>query len=151
MSIIIRNADEKDLDHIIDFQQKMAFETEDLQLDIPTLTNGVRAAFSDINKGRYFMADVDGQTIGSFLITYEWSDWRNGTVLWMQSVYVEAEFRKIGVFKVMYNYLQEMLDKDDHLKGIRLYVEKTNVKAQKAYERMGMENHHYEMFEWMKD
>ena len=150
MNIIIRSAEEKDLDNIIDYQIQMALETEEIHLDRATLVEGVRTAFSDIRKGRYFMADFDNEAVGSFLITYEWSDWRNGNILWMQSVFVEKEYRKIGVFKEMYKHLLIMVESDDQLKGIRLYVDKTNTTAQKAYERMGMENHHYEMYEWMK-
>ena len=150
MSLLIRNANKNDLDFIIDFQEKMALETEDLRLNKATLTEGVHAAFHDVSKGQYFVAEFDGKVVGSFLITYEWSDWRNGTVMWMQSVYVEKKYRKIGVFKKMYNHLKGLVDKDDRLKGIRLYVDKSNKAAQNVYERMDMENHHYEMFEWMK-
>ena len=150
MNIIIRSAEEKDLENIIDYQVKMALETEDLHLDPTTLTNGVHTAFSDISKGQYFIAEYDGMVVGSFLITYEWSDWRNGTIMWMQSVYVEKKYRKVGVFKEMYSHLKTLVERNDRLKGIRLYVDKSNEAAQKVYEKMGMENHHYEMFEWMK-
>ena len=150
MQSFIRSAEKKDLDKIIEYQIRMAYETEGIQLDKDTLTAGVHAAFSDDTRGQYYIAEIDRKIVGSFLITYEWSDWRNGTFLWMQSVYVEKEYRQKGVFKAMYQYLKNKVLKNDNLKGIRLYVSKTNTIARKVYLRMGMVDHQYEMFGWIK-
>ena len=92
--MIIRQALASDSAGIVEFQLAMAWETEQLQLDEPTVIKGVAAVFEDTSKGIYYVAEADGKVVGSLLTTFEWSDWRNGTVLWIQSVYVRPEFRK---------------------------------------------------------
>jgi len=148
--MIIRKAIESDLAHIVEFQLAMAMETESLQLDKPTVTKGVAAVFADPSKGTYYVAELDGRVVGSLLTTFEWSDWRNGTVLWIQSVYVRPEFRKRSIFSHLYKHVQEKVAVDPHLRGIRLYADKTNVSAHGVYEHLGMTAEHYQMFEWMK-
>jgi GNAT superfamily N-acetyltransferase len=140
------------LDHvtIVDFQLRMARETESIELDPPTVHLGVAAVFSDPKKGRYFVADCDGTLAGCLLTVPEWSDWRNGTVLWIHSVYVHPDFRRRGVYSAMYSHLRETVSRDDHLRGLRLYVHKDNAIAQKTYSMLGMDGEHYRMFEWMK-
>jgi ribosomal protein S18 acetylase RimI-like enzyme len=150
LQINIDQASEKDLADIIDFQLRMALETENLHLDLPVVQRGVRAVFDDEQKGLYFLAKVDAQNVASLMITYEWSDWRNGWVWWIQSVYVKPEFRRHGVFAAMYDYLKARVQQDSNLRGLRLYVDKTNTRAQKVYEAIGMNGEHYAMYEWMK-
>jgi len=139
-----------DIDIIADFQVKMAFETENMKLDPPTVNLGVTAVMDDPSKGKYWLAEVDGNVVGCLLTVPEWSDWRNGTVLWIHSVYVQPDFRKHGVFKALYSHLKEMVSDAPDLRGLRLYVDKTNTKAQKVYENLGMSGEHYHLFEWMK-
>lgn len=148
--ITIREAVITDAPSIIDFQKKMAWETESLKLEDVTLTNGVNAVFADPSKGKYFIAEDDGKTVSSLLITYEWSDWRNSVVWWIQSVYVIEEFRRKGVFRIIYNYIADKV-KQEGIAGLRLYVETNNLRARKTYEAMGMDSAHYMMFEWLKD
>ena len=148
---IIRPATPKDAPHIINFQKRMAWETEKLELDDATLEKGVQAVFDNPAKGTYYVSETDGIVTGSFLITPEWSDWRNGEILWFQSVYVLPEYRKQHIFRAMYEHIQSMVQNSDEYAGIRLYVDKTNNIAQKVYQKMGMINHHYELFEWMKE
>lgn len=146
----IREAIPADAAYIVDFQLKMAFETENLKLTKTIVELGVDAVFDDISKGTYYVAEIDGNIVGSLLTTYEWSDWRNGQVLWIQSVYILKEFRGQGIFKEMYTYIKEKVtNQSNDFRGIRLYVDKTNEAAQKVYDKLGMENHHYEMYEWM--
>lgn len=146
----IREAIRSDAAHIVDFQLKMALETENLILTKPVVELGVEAVFKDESKGTYYVSEIDGNIVGSLLTTYEWSDWRNGQVLWIQSVYVLEEFRSQGVFKEMYAYIKnKVTHQSNGFRGIRLYVDKTNNAAQKVYDKLGMENHHYEMYEWM--
>ena len=145
----IRRADKSEVGIIADFQQKMAWETEKLELREDVLTAGVKAVFEDSNKGLYFVAEQDGNVVASLMITYEWSDWRNGTVWWIQSVYVLPTFRGQGVFKQMYLHLKEHVMQSE-LRGLRLYVDKTNTAAQKVYDSIGMTQEHYAMYEWMK-
>ncbi|MEN8121156.1 MAG: GNAT family N-acetyltransferase [Bacteroidota bacterium] len=146
----IKKAKISDVKSIIDFQQKMAKETENLDLDIEILTKGVNTAFNDPSKGIYYVATEQNKVVASLLTTYEWSDWRNGCVLWIQSVYVLPEFRQKGVFNKMYQHLKSMVEKSDKYLGLRLYVDLTNTKAQKVYDRVGMDGEHYKMYEWFK-
>lgn len=148
--MIIRQANEKDASAVVEFQLAMALETEQLQLDEPTVIKGVAAVFADSSKGTYYVAELDGQVIGSLLTTFEWSDWRNGTVLWIQSVYVRPEFRKKSVFSRLYKHIQNLVATNPDLRGIRLYADKTNISAHQVYEHLGMTAEHYQMFEWMK-
>jgi GNAT superfamily N-acetyltransferase len=129
----------------------MAFETENgLKLDPPTVQLGVTAVMDDPSKGKYWLAEVDGKVVGCLLTVPEWSDWRNGTVLWIHSVYVHPDFRKHGVFKALYHHLKDMVSTSPDLRGLRLYVDKTNTRAQAVYKSLGMNDEHYSLFEWMK-
>ena len=147
--ISIRNAEPDDAADIIDFQNKMAWETEKLELIPEKVTNGVLAVFSDPAKGQYWVAEDDGKIIASLLITYEWSDWRNANVWWFQSVYVLPEFRRKGVFRMMYEKIRTEAEKKG-IAGLRLYVETNNIRAHKTYESLGMQCEHYRMYEWLK-
>ena len=145
----IRRAEASEAGMIADFQQKMAWETEQLELREDVLAAGVQAVLADSNKGLYYVALQDGEIVASLMITYEWSDWRNGTVWWIQSVYVLPEYRGQGVFKRMYLHLKEYVMQSE-LRGLRLYVDKTNTAAQNVYDAIGMTQEHYAMYEWMK-
>ncbi len=148
--ITIREAKEADSSFIVQFQLQMALETENLVLDETILQKGVAAVFADRLKGCYFVAEENGRVIASTLLTPEWSDWRNRTIQWIQSVYVVPEYRRKGVFKAMYGYIRSKVDKDRETGGIRLYVDSTNISAQKTYAALGMNGDHYRVFEWMK-
>jgi len=148
--ISIREAVKEDANTIMDFQKSMAWETEKVKLDPGILKMGVEAIFEDPSKGTYYVTESEGVVIGSFLITSEWSDWRNGEILWFQSVYVIPEQRRKNAFRAMYDHIKNQVQNSDKYSGIRLYVDKTNHRAQKVYQNMGMINHHYELFEWMK-
>ena len=147
--IIIRKAVPSDTPSIVDFQLRMALETEDMKLVPEIVTKGVDAVFNDLSKGQYYVAEADGMVIASLLITYEWSDWRNCNVWWFQSVYVVPEFRRKGVFRKMYSHIRELAVQQD-IAGLRLYVETKNSRAQKTYEALGMSSEHYAFYEWMR-
>jgi GNAT superfamily N-acetyltransferase len=146
----IREASEQDIPTLIDFQLKLALETENLQLDISTLSMGMHKLLKDPTKGKYFVTEADGEVIGCLSLTYEWSDWRCGTVLWIQSVYVSERWRGKGVYKRMYEHIHSMVEGDPDLTGIRLYVDNTNANARRVYAGLGMNGEHYSVFEWMK-
>jgi GNAT superfamily N-acetyltransferase len=148
--IEIRVATIHDLAVLIDFQQKLAFESEGVTLDLEKLTLGMKRLLTDASKGVYYVVQDAGQPIGCHLITYEWSDWRNGMVWWLQSVYVGQDYRSKGVFRLMYDNIIRMINADPELIGLRLYVDKSNTKAMKVYEAMGMNGEHYTVYEWMK-
>jgi ribosomal protein S18 acetylase RimI-like enzyme len=143
---------EDDAAAIVDFQLRMARETEGLELDRATVVRGVAAVLADPSKGSYWVAERENrpEIIGSLLTTFEWSDWRDGTVLWIQSVYVVPEERGRGVYRALYEHLRRRVEKDPALMGLRLYVDKRNAAAQGVYERLGMTREHYELFEWLK-
>ena len=145
-----RNATREDADAIIEFQLAMARETEELELDRDVLTRGVAAVFDDTSKGRYYVAEAEGRVVASLMITYEWSDWRSGTVWWIQSVYVLPEFRKRGIYAGLYTHVRYMIKDEPSIRGIRLYVDERNRTAQEVYTRLGMNGEHYRVFEWMK-
>jgi len=150
METIIRNATIKDLEYILKFNLNMALETEDLVLPPEKLRPGIEAALLDDNKGIYFVAEKNNQIVGSLMITREWSDWRNAWVAWIQSVYVDKKYRRQGIYTALYNHIKEITLAGKYA-GIRLYVDKTNTKAQKTYSALGMNGEHYQLFEWMVD
>lgn len=146
--ITVRPATINDARTIIEFQKKMALETENLVLDDNKITPGVISVFSEPAKGRYYVATDGGLVISSLLITTEWSDWRNAEVWWFQSVYVLPAYRRKGIFRAMYDYIKESAVKQKAA-GLRLYVEPSNVAARRTYESLGMKCDHYVMYEWL--
>lgn len=149
--MLVRKAKSEDLNSILQFQLAMANETEHIELHFDTVKNGVTAVLEDSSKGYYYVAEVENKIIGSLLTTFEWSDWRNGTVLWIQSVYVVPEFRRKGVYSQLYEHVKRLVLNDPALKGIRLYADISNKGAHKAYQKLGMTPDHYITFEWLKD
>jgi len=147
--IVIHRANISDTDVIVAFQNAMAMETESLVLDNEKLTKGVMAVFEDAQKGQYYVAEVEGIVVASLMITYEWSDWRNANVWWFQSVYVMPDYRRNGVFRMMYDFIKSEGLKEN-VCGLRLYVEMENHRAQKTYEAMGMNGSHYKTYEWLR-
>lgn len=149
--MIVRKATSDDLNSIVDFQLFMAKETEEIILDKKVVNEGVLSVLTDNLKGQYYVAEMDGKVISSLLTTFEWSDWRNGTVLWIQSVFVLPEFRRKGIYSNMYSFVKNEVIENDNLKGIRLYADKANYPAQKTYKTLGMSPDHYVTFEWLKE
>ena len=147
--IQIRKALKSDLHQIVLFQLQMAMETENLQLNEQTLTKGVEAIFEHPEKGTYYIAETNGEISGMTLTTFEWSDWRAATILWIQSVFVAKKFRKTGIFTKLYNHIRHIAETDDNIGGIRLYVDKSNQNAIEVYKHLGMNDEHYHFFEWM--
>lgn len=149
-SKMIRKATINDLDTIVKFNYNLAKETEDKELDLEILTAGVKSILIDSTKGQYYVYEIDNKVVGQIMHTYEWSDWRNGMFLWVQSVYVDAEYRRNGIFKKLYNYLRSRCDNDAGIVGIRLYVEKENTNAKATYKSLGMYECNYHMYEYEK-
>ena len=148
--MIVREANKAEYNTIAFFFFFFASETEEISLDRIIVEKGVKAVLADESKGRYYVAEIEGRIVGSLLTTYEWSDWRNGTVLWIQSVFVLPEFRRKGIYRSMYSYLKSLVIENDKLKGIRLYADKSNKTAHKTYRKLGMIDDHYITFEWLK-
>lgn len=147
MPITIRDARLDDAPIIVQFNQKMAQETEHRDLKTEVLTRGVSAVLNDESKGRYFVAEENGEVIGQTMITYEWSDWRNGTFWWIQSVYVREEKRGAGVFSALYQHIEQLARKGGGVCGLRLYAEEDNARAERTYLKLGMTKTSYRLFE----
>jgi GNAT superfamily N-acetyltransferase len=147
----IRPANLSDVAAIADFNARLAWETEHRQLDPGRLTHGVAALLADPAKGTYFVAEgpADGTyaVTGQLLITYEWSDWRNGTFWWIQSVYVRKESRGRGIFRALFEHVKKLAQQRKDVCGLRLYMEAGNIVARKAYARLEMKATKYELFE----
>jgi len=143
----IRLAAEPDADALVEFNQAMALETEGKTLDAATLGSGVRAVFEDEKKGFYVVAEDDGQIVGGLMVTFEWSDWRNGWFWWIQSVYIRPAARGRGIYSLLYDFVKKTAREQGNVCGFRLYVEKENRHAQKVYEKLGMDETYYLMYE----
>jgi len=146
--LAIRPGRTSDVDVIVEFNIRLARETEAMTLDRALVTAGTRAAVADEHKGRYFLAEVGGRVVGQLMLTHEWSDWRNGDIWWIQSVYVDAEYRGRGVFSAIYRHVKAEAKKAGAI-GMRLYIERENGSARKTYERLGMGVKHYDVMEVM--
>ena len=144
----IRKAKIEDLETIVKFNYNLAKQTEDKELDLEILTKGVKAILNDSTKGQYYVYVIDNKVVGQIMHTYEWSDWRNGMFLWVQSVYVDAEYRRKGIFKELYNHVKKICDEDEGTTGVRLYVEKENFNAKATYKSLGMQECNYHMYEY---
>ncbi len=138
------------MERIVELQLRMAQETEGLRLDRDVVSRGVRGVFQEPARGTYWVAEEKGEILGMLLAIPEWSDWRNGTVLWVHSLYVIPQARRRGVFKKLYLNLKKQVEQSPELMGLRLYVDKTNKPAQEVYEKLGMSKEHYELYEWLK-
>jgi GNAT superfamily N-acetyltransferase len=143
----IRQATLSDAPVIAEFNLRLAAETEQLRLDPAIVRAGVAAVLADSVKGIYFVAEVEGAVVGQLMITYEWSDWRNGNLWWIQSVYVEPEFRGQGVFHALFKHLENLARASQEVAGLRLYMHTENHRARRTYERLGMKHSDYEVFE----
>lgn len=147
--ILIRAADVSDLDSLVRFNQGIALETEDKHLDEVTLRAGVQAILTNDSLGFYTVAVCEDSVVGCLMVTKEWSDWRNGVFWWIQSVYVDAAFRRQGIYRRLYEHVKIMAD-EHNVCGFRLYVEKDNSIAQSTYQSMGMNETVYRMYEELK-
>lgn len=145
--IIVRPATPEDAEFLVRGNAQMALETEALSLDIDRLRSGVHAVFDDPGRGFYLIAEINGTRVGQMMITYEWSDWRNGVFWWIQSVYTVPEFRRRGVFRALYAQAEALARQQGSVCGLRLYVDVHNVQAHATYRRCGMHETAYRLFE----
>ena len=127
--------------------EAMALETEDKQLDVKTVSAGVAAGIADPLRSQYFMAAIAGEPVGTLMLTFEWSDWRCAWWWWIQSVYVAPGHRRKGVYRALYAHVLALARQREDVHGLRLYVERENVNAQRTYELLGMVDAGYRMYE----
>ena len=132
---------------MVEFNQAMALETEGKSLDDAVLSRGVDAVFDDPQKGFYVVTEIDGEIVGGLMVTFEWSDWRNGWFWWIQSVYIRPQMRGRSLYSKMYEFVKNRAADSGNVCGFRLYVEKENEHAQGVYKKLGMIETYYLMFE----
>lgn len=145
--ISIRFATLDDLETIVDFNAALAKESEGVVLNRERLRRGVRAAVEDPNKCLYFIAESAGQVAGQTMISFEWSDWRNGFFWWIQSVYVPPEMRRKGIFRALFEHIKALAESDKGVCGLRLYVDGDNHSAIQTYINLGMRKAQFDMYE----
>lgn len=155
-SIVIRDAGAGDLAAIVEFNRRLAIETEAKVLDSTVLVRGVTRALAEPERLRYWVAELAlegrARTIGQTAISREWSDWRNGWIWWLQSVYIDEGFRGRGVFRALYKHIQDAALAEPDVIGLRLYVEDGNLRAQRTYQALGMKPGGYSVLEelWLE-
>ena len=149
--VLIRFGKHDDAPVLAQFNVAMAWETEEKQLTLSTVAQGVEAVLEQPEHGFYVVAEQNSEVIGSLLVTYEWSDWRCARFWWIQSVYVKPESRAQGVFRRLYAFLEAEAARTPGVCGFRLYVEQSNHTAQQTYARMNMEKTGYDMYESLFD
>ncbi len=145
--ISIREGTSTDATLISNFQRHMALETESKILDEDTVLKGVEKVLTSSDRGFYIIAEVTSKVIGSLMVTFEWSDWRNGWFFWIQSVFVDGSYRRQGVYRLMHDEVINRCKASKDCCGIRLYVERNNINAQKVYKNLGMHETDYYLFE----
>jgi GNAT superfamily N-acetyltransferase len=144
----VRVAHSGDIESLVAGNAALAEESEHVRLDIDTLRQGITALLDSRAPGRYWVAELDGRVVGQLLVTFEWSDWRNRMVWWIQSVYVAPDARRRGVLRALYAAAR-LEAQAAGAGGLRLYVDTTNTRAQAVYSRLGMTGDHYRVFEDM--
>jgi GNAT superfamily N-acetyltransferase len=145
--VTVRPARLSDLETLVRFSAAMADETEGRTLDLDRLRQGTAAVLASSEHGSYLVAEMTSRVIAQLLLTYEWSDWRNGVFWWIQSVYVEPSMRRRGVYRTMHEYVLRDAHRRADVCGVRLYVAKDNGGAHAAYVRAGMGLTAYQVYE----
>jgi GNAT superfamily N-acetyltransferase len=145
--IVVREAGQDDAGIITVNNAAMALETEGKRLDPIKGRSGVDALLSDRSKGFYLVAESEGRVVGQCMVTFEWSDWRDGTFWWVQSVFVNPAMRRKGVFSSIFEFLLERADMTKGVVGLRLYVEQSNSLGKSVYKKLGLMHTQYEMWE----
>lgn len=145
--ITIRKGIRSDAETIARYNVALAKETEHFDLDPERTLRGVHSMFDDSSRGFYLVAEANGSIVGQLMITYEWSDWRNGVFWWIQSVYVQKEFRAQKVFRSLYEHVISLAKEHGNVCGIRLYAERDNTVAHSVYQKLGMKVTEYNLLE----
>ena len=146
-STTIRHATIDDVDIIAEYNIAMALETEGMSLDLGRVKRGVRAVLHDPSKGFYVVGEIESRVVGQMMVTFEWSDWRNGVFWWIQSVYVHPDHRRLSMFTQLYRQVERSAKETDDVCGLRLYVEHENAIAQSTYQHLGMTETVYKVYE----
>jgi ribosomal protein S18 acetylase RimI-like enzyme len=146
-AIKVRMATVSDRDAFVRFNRAMALETENKELNEKVVGPGVAAVFDHPGRGFYVVAQCADDIVAALMVTFEWSDWRNASFWWIQSVYVVPQFRRRGLYRRLYDFVRDRARSEGGVCGFRLYVEKNNLTAQRVYESLGMSASDYLMYE----
>jgi ribosomal protein S18 acetylase RimI-like enzyme len=144
---LVRIGKQNDVDTLAKFNIAMAWETEQKKLSPDVVVKGVHALLKNPQYGFYVVAEINHEVVGSLMVTYEWSDWRDASFWWIQSVYVKPDFRKQGIFRRLYEFVKDKASRKTGVCGLRLYVEQDNIAAQKTYKSIGMSRIPYKLYE----
>lgn len=151
---LVRRGTPADIDEIASFNIRMAKETENIDLLPEVITQGVANMINHPDRGFYLVVDADHaenpEIAASLMVTTEWSDWRNGMFWWIQSVYVLPNWRRKGLYRLMYEKVKSLADQGGNVCGFRLYVERENETAQHTYTALGMSPTHYLLYEELR-
>ncbi|MCK5406125.1 MAG: GNAT family N-acetyltransferase [Candidatus Krumholzibacteria bacterium] len=145
--VVVRDATPDDIEFIADCNCLLAEETEDKTLDRSVLVSGLRRGFASPGMCRYFIAESGGRRAGMTMLTYELTDWRDGVIWWLQSVYVLPDFRNLGVFRTVYHHIERLARSSAEVRALRLYVRRDNRHALETYKALGMSDAGYEVLE----
>lgn len=146
-NILVRTATARDAECIVEFNLALAAESEGRALWREVVTRGVARVLADPALGTYFVAEIAGRVVGQLLITREFSDWRNGHFWWIQSVYTHADARRLGVYRALHEHVERAARAAGDVCGLRLYVDRDNVRAQQTYARLGLKATAYDFYE----
>lgn len=146
-SMIIRKAAASDAAIIAKFNIELAWETEALRLEPDCIAAGVQRLLQDSSKGFYYVCELDGKVVGQVMVTFEWSDWRNANIWWLQSVFVDPAYRGRGVFAALFRQVEKLAREGQDICGLRLYMHETNTRARSAYHKLGMTETKYRVLE----
>lgn len=146
----IKRAGKEHLDILIDFNMKLALETENRPLNLETLTKSMKAIFEDERKGVYLILFEGDEPLGQIAYVYEWSTWRNANYMWLTDLYIKPEHRKRGLFKVIYQYVMRLYEENPSVLGLRFYVDKTNTSVVPIYKKVGWKESNYDLWEIKK-
>ncbi len=144
--MLIRNAVLSDAEIIAENNILLAQGSENITIKHETVLEGVKAIINDKQKGFYLVVENRNKIIGQMMITFEWSDWQNKTIWWLQSVYVHKAWRQKGIFTQLLKTIKQRASKHN-VDVLRLYVRKDNEKARKAYQRVKMIKEPYDIYQ----
>ena len=147
----LRRAEEKDLDILVDFNNRIALESEGHPLDLAVLRSSMKHILEDERKGVYWLACDGDKVVGQMMYVFEWSTWQDKNYMWLTDLYVLPEYRKQGVFKLLNQHLMDFYKKSPDIIGVRFYVAKTNTAVVPLYRRIGWKESNYNLWEVSKD
>lgn len=145
-AIAVRRALLGDASRLAAFSQALAQESEGRRVDMASVRASIAAALADEDKARYYVAEAQGDVIGSLFVTREWSDWTNGWYWWIQGVYVTPPWRRKGVWRALLAAVEEDARRSG-VRRLRLYVHGENERARRGYDATGFAAEPYVIYD----